>query len=141
MKKYLIAGILILFVSIAVFADDSAFYNALKNCSSYSNSGTVNTEGMDVNFRNNINGWVDGKCVYKEYVNMQGVESCVTCKFTKNQLNELVNVMRAYSIVQGYTGESVDTSSLSGVQNNPVVKVWNKYLNDSSVCNTEINRN
>jgi hypothetical protein len=83
-------------------------------------------------------GWQSDKCIYKELVTFSGLESCTTCRFTQRQIDELVNVMRAYSTVQKYSGGSVDTSTLQAVQNNPVVKVWNKYLQDSSVCTIEL---
>lgn len=139
MKKFLFSMAL-LFVMPIVFADETAFFEALKTCSPYSSSGAVSTEGMSVKASTKITGWENDKCVYKEFIDMQGINSCVTCKFSKTQLNELVSVMRAYSIVSGYTDDEVDTSNLDAVKSNPVVKVWNKYFQDSSVCNTEINQ-
>ena len=38
------------------------------------------------------------------------------------------------------SNEDVDTSSLSAVQNNPVIKVWNKFLQDSSTCTMTANQ-
>ena len=138
MKKVFIIGVIVFITALYAIADDRAFYFALQNCSSYNGSGHVNTEGMNVEFKNQIIGWENDKCVYKEYVNYAGLSACTTCKLSKNQINELVNVMRAYSTVQEYSGEQLDTSSLSNVQNNPVVKVWSKYLQDSSVCTLEL---
>ena len=138
MKKYLVFGLLLLCAAVFAVSDDEVFYTALQSCSQYTDSGQINTEGMNVKFKNQILGWDNGKCTYKEYVNYSGMNSCTTCKFSQKQIDELVKVMRAYSTVQRYSGEKIDTSSLSGVQNNPVVKVWNKYLQDSSVCTMEL---
>lgn len=138
MKKYLLFCLTILITAIIAVADDDAFATALQTCSNYSNSGLVNTDGMKVKYKNEILGWNGDKCVYKEYVSYSGMDTCTTCRLTKRQINELVKVMRAYSTVQQYTGEDVDTSSISKVQNNPVVRVWNKYLQDSSVCTIDL---
>ncbi len=134
MKKYFVFIITLVVTTLIVLADDARFINALKNCSSYSESGTVNTENMEVTSVKKILGYDGDKCVYQEKVQFGGIDSCVTCKLTKAQVNEIVSVMQAYAIVQQYSQDNIDTSSVSAVQNNPVVKVWNKYLQDSSVC-------
>ena len=133
MKKSLFFTILLITTIITVSAKQD-FSSSLRTCSSYSESGSVTTEGMDVSSTKQIVGWEDNKCVYKETINFAGINSTVTCKLTKPQIDELVSVMNAYSLVQQYSNESVDTSTLSGVQNNPVVKVWSKFLQDSSTC-------
>ena len=131
---------IIAFVSIGIItvnAANSDFLSSFRSCSRYSESGNVKTEGLDVVSQKQILGMQDNKCVYKETVKFAGIEASTVCKFTKPQIAEIVSVMEAYSLVQKYSNEDVDTSSLSGVSNNPVVKVWNKYLNDSSVCSFE----
>ena len=134
MKKYLSFLAVLLVTSIVVFADDNNFINALKNCSSYTESGNVSTEGINVQSMKQILGWQSDKCVYKESVSFSGVNSTVLCNFSKPQIKEITSVMEAYSLVQQYSNQKVDTSSISAVQDNPVVKVWGKYLQDSSVC-------
>ena len=140
MKKYVIFTIALVFTTLIVLADDAKFMNALKNCSSYSESGTVNTEGMNVTSNKKILGWEGDKCVYQEKVQFSGVDSCITCKLSRAQIDELVSVMQAYAVVQKYSNEKVDTSSISAVQDNPVVKAWNKYLQDRSVCTMTANQ-
>ncbi len=140
MRKYFLLFVLLFCAVITVSADDEKFYKALQTCSPYSDGGQVSTEGMNVSFKNEIVGKSGDKCVYKEYVDFAGINSCTTCRLSKKQIDELVNVMRAYSTVQKYSGEKVDISKLSNVQNNPVVNVWNKYLQDSSVCTLEYNK-
>ena len=116
------------------YASDADFSKALRNCSHYSESGQVNTDGMSVHTIKHIDGWQGNKCTYTENMQYSGLNVNVVCKFTQPQLNELSSVMDAYSVVQNYSGEKVDLSNSSDVQNNPVVKVWNKYLQNSSVC-------
>lgn len=141
MKKYFIFAFVLLVTTLVVLADDMRFANALRNCSSlYSESGTVQTDGMNVTSSKKILGWQGDKCVYQEKVNFAGIDSCITCKLSKSQIAELVNVMQAYAVVQQYSKGKTDTSNFSEAQNNPVVKAWNKYLQDSSVCMISINK-
>ena len=142
MKKYFIFAFVLLVTTLVVLADDMRFANALRNCSSsYSESGTVQTDGMNGTSSKKILGWQGDKCVYQEKVNFAGIDSCITCKLSKSQVAELVNVMQAYAVVQQYSKEKVNTSNFSEAQNNPVVKAWNKYLQDSSVCTISTNQN
>lgn len=140
MKKYFIFALTIILTTLIVLADDAKFAYALKNCSSYSESGSVQTDGINVTSSKKILGWQGDKCVYQEKLNFSGVDSCVTCKLSKAQINELVNVMQSYAVVQQYSKSNVDTSNLSAVQDNPVVKAWSKYLQDSSVCTISTNK-
>ena len=134
MKKHCVIFVAVMAVTLAVFASDSQFTNALRNCSQYSESGSVNAEGMNVHSIKQITGKQGDKCVYKETVNMSGPDITITCKFTDTQRYELVSVMDAYDLVQKYSKDNVDTTSVSAVQDNPVVRAWNKYLQDTSVC-------
>ena len=121
-------------MSLCVFANSSSLTSALRDCSSFSEFGVVNTEGMQVESRKQILGWENDKCVYKESVKFSGINTDITCRFTKAQITELSSVMNAYELLQGYSASDVDTSSVSAVQSNPVVKAWSKYLNNTSVC-------
>ena len=137
MKKYLVTLILFAAGCSFVYAEDifsEKFVESLLSCSPYSSSGQVNTEGLNVNSQKRILGSKDGKCVYEEKVSFAENNLTITCKFTKQQIEELANVIKAYAIVQAYSNEKLDTSSLSAVENNPVVKAWGKYIQDSSVC-------
>ena len=139
MKKIILAMLLFTLTSLCVFADhDERFFNALSNCTPYVSNGTVDTQGISADYKSQIVGWMNDKCLYKETVQFSGVDSCVTCKFTQNQINELVKVMKAYQTVQTYSGEEPDLSDIENVKNNPVIKVWNKYLQDSSTCSLDI---
>lgn len=133
MKKYALLIICIAITTIIVSAN-SGFLASFKACSPYTEKGVVNTDGLEVNSKKEISGWQDNKCVYKESTSFSNINSTVTCKFTKAQLNEIASVMQAYDLVQKYSNETVDTSSLESAKNNPVVKVWQKYIQDASVC-------
>lgn len=138
-RVYLAAAVTALSLSaLCVFAGGSSLTSALRDCSSYSQYGIVDTEGMKVESRKQILGWENDKCVYQEHVKFSGVSSDITCRFTQAQITEISSVMNAYELLQGYSAGDVDTSSVSAVQKNPVVKVWGKYLQDSSVCTVSI---
>lgn len=135
MKKYLLISFLFLICVPFTYAQDtSRFVEAFKNCSSYSEIGTVNTEGMNVKSKKSIIGKQNEKCIYEENVEFANNNFTIMCSFSPDQVKEITNVMSAYELVQSYSNEKVDTSSYSAVQNNPVVKVWSKYLQNSSVC-------
>lgn len=134
MKRHFVFASIIFLTTITVFAQSANLTESLRNCSPYTESGNVNTEGMNVQSTKQITGKDGDKCVYKETVNMSGMNVTITCRFTDTQRYELASVMDAYALVQKYSKENVDTSSISSVQNNPVVKAWNRYLQDSSVC-------
>ena len=137
MKKYMFLLIALLITSVFVMADETRYINALKNCSSYSESGSVSSDGVTANSTKQVKGWQGDKCTYVENVNFGGITANVTCKFTKPQLQEITSVMDAYLLTLKYSEEHVDTSSVEAVQNNPIVKVWNKYIQDSNVCTIE----
>ena len=138
MKKTMVFIMTILVSALVSFANDEKFFNSLQNCSLYSNSGSSVVDGNKVNYTNKISGWQNDKCVYTETVDYSGLKTCVTCKFSKSHLDELTRVMKAYSTLQDFSGETPDTSSLDSVKDNPIVKVWNKYLQDSSICSMEM---
>jgi len=141
MKKIFLSLFLVS-IAVTVFAtdisQDDKFFAALRNCELYSNNGSVTTEGTNTAYKNRILGWKNGKCAYQEEVNFMGIVANVNCSFTKTQIDELVNVMQAYSTVQKYSGKEEDISNLQEAQNNPVVRIWNKYMQDPSVCNMDI---
>ena len=134
MRKIFLTAVLILF-GLYCYANDTDFSKSLENCSYYTESGQVNTDGVNVQTTKQVLGWNGGKCTYKEKMQYSGMNINVTCNFNKSQLREISSVMNAYSLVQQYSGDTVDTNNSQEVQNNPVVKVWNKYLQDNSVCN------
>ncbi len=136
MKKIILFAIA-LTIPCFVLADDTRFINALKNCSSYSESGNVNSNGTNATSVKNISGWQDGKCAYRETVKMGEITADINCNFTKPQLQEITSVMDAYMLTLKYSGEDVDISSPDAVQKNPVVKVWNTYIQNPNVCKVE----
>ena len=135
MKHFLIIT-LTLFFCLAVYAvnNDDKFLNALKNCSAYQESGTVNVQGISAKSSKKISGWTGDKCTYNENINFNEVNTNITCKFSRKQIDEIATVTDAYFTTLKYSNTKPDTSSLKAVENNPVINVFNKYLQDPSVC-------
>lgn len=124
----------IMITTLFAFAGETPFTKAFRGCTPFTDSGKVTTGGMDVTSSKKIVGWQGDRCVYREDINMMNINSTITCKFTKSQINELASVIEAYELVQQYSDSTPDLSNLEAAQNNPVSKVWSKYLQDSSVC-------
>ena len=135
MKKFFITAIVIC-ICIAVYAksQDDKFINALRDCSSYKESGNINTDGVNAQSTKEITGWNSDKCVYKEAINLNGTHVNIKCNFTKSQINEITTVADAYYVTLKYSQESIDTSSVDAIKNNPLANVFNKYIQDPKVC-------
>ena len=135
MKKFLIT-LFVICVCLAVYArsQDDKFINALRDCSSYKDSGNVNTEGITAQSTKEITGWNNDKCVYKEAVNLNGANVNIKCSFSKAQIKEITSVADAYYLTLQYSQENIDTSSLDSIKSNPLANVFNKYIQDPNVC-------
>ena len=135
MKKLALFLLIIVMTSMIVTAsEDTKFINALKTCSAFSENGQVKADGQNAASSKQILGWKNDKCVYKEKINYSGIDIDVTCSFTKDQIKELSSVMGAYDLLQQYSKDDMNIESVEQVQNNPVVKAWNKYLQNPEVC-------
>lgn len=140
MKKTLLIILFIATVTLSVKASqDSIFFDTLVKCGSYHDKGIVNTQGVSAEYTRQIRGWENNKCVYQEFVKFSGIDSCTTCKFSQNQLNEFVSVMKAYETLLKYSDEKPNLSSIESASNNPIAKTWNKYLQDPNICTIKIN--
>lgn len=135
MKKFFIL-LSIVCVCITVYAKthDDKFINALRSCSSYSESGDINTDGIIAKTTKEISGWHNNRCEYQETINLNGARVNIKCKFSKPQIQEISSVADAYYLTLKYSGESADISSLNAVKNNPLANVFNKYIQDPDVC-------
>lgn len=127
MKKYLLTyGLILLCTISACIAGSSAFNTSLINCTPFNDHGTFTSEGNNIQFYKQIIGWEHDKCVYKEKINYSGMEICVTCNLTRNQLRELASTIND---IQYY-----DKLTVQSVQQEPFVQIWNKFLQDPKTC-------
>lgn len=140
-KKILILTAMLSILCLGVVSSEADFSKALKNCTPFSDSGQVQTAGMNVQSTKRIVGWQGDKCIYKESVKFMNISSDISCRLSKAQVLELSSVIDAYSLVQKYSDSKPDFSDLESAQNNPVSKAWSKYLQDSSVCTITTNQN
>ena len=140
-KKILILTAMLSILCLGAVSSEADFSKALKNCTPFSDSGQVQTAGMNVQSTKRIVGWQGDKCIYKESVKFMNISSDISCRLSKAQVLELSSVIDAYSLVQKYSDSKPDFSDLESAQNNPVSKAWSKYLQDSSVCTITTNQN
>lgn len=140
-KKILIFTAMLSILCLGAVSSEADFSKALKNCTPFSDSGQVQTAGMNVQSTKRIVGWQGDKCVYKESVKFMDISSDISCRLSKAQILELSSVIDAYSLVQKYSNSKPDFSDLESAQNNPVSKAWSKYLQDNSVCTITTNQN
>lgn len=140
-KKILIFTAMLSILCLGAVSSEADFSKAMKNCTPFSDSGQVQTAGMNVQSTKRIVGWQGDKCVYKESVKFMDISSDISCRLSKAQILELSSVIDAYSLVQKYSDSKPDFSDLESAQNNPVSKAWSKYLQDNSVCTITTNQN
>ncbi len=140
-KKILIFTAMLSILCLGAVSSEADFSKALKNCTPFSDSGQVQTAGMNVQSTKRVVGWQGDKCVYKESVKFMNISSDISCRLSKAQVLELSSVIDAYSLVQKYSDSKPDFSDLESAQNNPVSKAWSKYLQDNSVCTITTNQN
>ena len=133
MKKFLVI-LCFIFICHSVQAENDKFIEALRNCYPYHGSAIININGVNTKSNKQMLGWQDNKCTYKETVSFGENKISTVCKFSKPQIEEIVSVADAYYLTLKYTKEDIDLSSTDAVQNNPVVRVLNKYLQDPEVC-------
>ena len=136
MKRYitLVLTLILMCICTTYAQNRDLFINALRNCTPYNASGDVTVNGTTVTSTKQMQGWNDGKCTYKETLSFSGQKITTVCRFSKEQIHEIVSVADAFDLTQKYTEEDVDTSSSDAAKNNPVVKVMGKYLQDPDVC-------
>ena len=139
-KKILIFTAMLSILCLGAVSSEADFSKALKHCTPFSDSGQVQTAGMNVQSTKRIVGWQGDKCVYKESVKFMDISSDISCRLSKAQILELSSVIDAYSLVQKYSDSKPDFSDLESAQNNPVSKAWSKYLQDNSVCTITTNQ-
>jgi len=99
MKKILASIVLIFCLTLIAKAGDDKFIDALRNCSYYHDSGTVNIQGLSVVSTKSISGWNNDKCTYRENVKLNGADMNITCKFTKPQIKEITSVAEIHHLL------------------------------------------
>lgn len=116
------------------------FLNALKNCSEFKSQDTIEVDNMTTTVTKHIVGWDGYTCKYKEIVEFKelGFKSKVNCEFSGEQVREIYGVMEKEAEEARKNPEKYKNMDLKTAQNSPVLKVWNKYLGDSSVCKIEM---
>ena len=85
-KKILIFTAMLSILCLGAVSSEADFSKALKNCTPFSDSGQVQTAGMNVQSTKRIVGWQGDKCVYKESVKFMDITSDISCRLNKAQV-------------------------------------------------------
>ena len=94
MKKIFSILVLLFLVSSFAFAThDDRFIDALKTCSPYESLGVLDIKGISADYTSKIVGWIDDKCLYRKSVKFSGINTFTECKFSKGDIDQLINVM------------------------------------------------
>lgn len=137
-KKLLILSLILLLKPLSAWSNaDEGFYKALQSCTPYFTNGVVDVNNIVADYKSQIVGREQDKCVYKKYVNLMGTQVCTTCRFNQTQIDEIVSVMQRYKTGYSATGEEIDIYNIEEIKKTPVISVWNKYLENSDVCKLE----
>ena len=116
------------------------FLTAFQNCAEFKSTDVIEADGISSKVTKHIVGWDGYTCKYRETVEFKelGFKSKVNCEFSGEQVREIYTVMQNEADEAKKNPEKYKNMSLKEAQNSPVLKVWNKYLGDSSVCKIEM---
>ena len=104
------------------FSDE--FINKFQDCSIYGENSSLNNKGTVFNDMKFIAKNQDSSCHYQQTISSQYGTINLQCKFTPEQVKELYKTMQENNPPYVYSYKSEN--------------LWNKYVNDSSVCKTDI---
>lgn len=136
----------IIFIAMAVFCisraafvqanEPASFTENLKDCKEYYGSQTIDLQEVKLTTTRQIQGWVDGKCSYKEAVSTKDSKYTVNCLLSKEHIAELVKTMEDFE--RDESSKSIDLNDFTQVQNSSVVSNWSKYLQNPEICSIEM---
>lgn len=131
MKKVFIILVLLLTTGISALAEGiypKLFVFRLHRCMPYVGSTSEN----NVTTSRKIAGWNNHTCRYSETVTVGETSQTVNCNFSREQLTELVNTMRADepNIKVKPNGFSYKSKASD--------ELWSKYKSNISVCKPEL---
>lgn len=133
MKKLLV-GILFLIVCVSVQAkEDDLFLSSFMSCTPYTEKNSNEMFGMQVKSSLQILGLRNGLCGFKSSISTPSGDANIECNFTEAQRQEMISSMQDNSAeIEAAARQSFDAGSQ--LMENPAVIIFNKYLNDTSVC-------
>ena len=139
MKKIIfVLGIFLLASSFVCANHDDRFFTALRTCTPYESMGALDVQGVNADYTSRVIGWSNNKCVYKKTVRVPGMDACIECRFSRENLKKLTSVVNANRNNAGYSFENIDITNISSLENNPVVNLWLRYLQDPTICTVGI---
>lgn len=119
-----------------VIADEDDFIDNLKNCTNYYENQSIILQDLKLTTVREIHGWKEGKCAYTETVSLADKDYTVNCKFSQNNINELVKIMEDFNGSQ--ENNKIDLNDYEQVQNSSVSTAWTKYLQNPDICSVQM---
>ena len=98
------------------------FLSKLSTCSEYYSE----TRGLKLFVKTEISGWDNDKCQYRNEAYYHGSTHTVACRFSKDQINQLLEAVNKDVALQKKEGKQ------SNLENFRLL--WRKYLNDANTC-------
>ena len=139
MKKILIfLFIFCISMTVVMAEQDDRFFAALRTCTPYSTAGALEVKGVSADYSSTILGWYGDRCEYEKKISFLGATICYKCLFAQKQLDELFNLMDNSEYVKEFSGENFDINNVETLKSNPIIKTWNNYFNDPTVCEVGI---
>ncbi len=102
------------------------FLNRLSTCSYYSET----VGARDYTSKSEISGWDNDKCVYKNEIHQANMTYTLECRFSREQIEKLVNTVSAESNTQYVFKDN----SIKLKNSDTLAKIWNSYLHDKTIC-------
>ena len=136
----IICGCIVYAQEKSVIENTSEFMSAFKNCTEFKSVDEIEIDGVTSKVTKKIIGWDGYNCRYQEIVEFKeiGFKSKVNCNFSGEQVREIYSVMEKEALDAAKNPQKYQNMSLEQAQKSPVLKVWNKYLGDSTVCQIEM---
>ncbi len=116
--------------------DTTSFTENLKDCREYYGSQTIDLQDIKLTTTRQIQGWVDGKCSYKEAVSTKDAKYTVNCLLSKENIADLVKTMEDFE--KDESNKNIDLNDFSQVQSSTIVSNWSKYLQNPEICSIEM---
>ncbi len=135
-----ICGCIVYATEKSVVENTAEFMNAFKNCTEFKSVDEIEIDGVTSKVFKNIIGWDGYTCKYQEIIEFKEMnfKSKVNCSFSGEQVREIYSVMEKEALDAVKNPQKYQNMTLETAQKSPVIKVWNKYLGDSSVCKIEM---
>ena len=131
-KHFLITSFLCLFaLSLSNSFAQAPFYDAVRTCEEYSQTGTVKHNGESFNITVSLNKTKANKCIYKEKIHQGKDYQMLTCEF---ELDNLVFISDSMKRFNEYFKKQIAQNKIFEAKMTTNGEVFQRYLADPKYC-------